>query len=154
TLIGTPEDIVDQMEVWFEAGVADGFNLMPPTLPGRLEDFVELIVPAMQKRGIFREKYEGHTFRVHLVLIEKSYKSTEEFFCAFSVFRLYFSVRKLILHETSHLTTDDAVDIDSLTLIRWTLFYKIRSYIHLASFSTTSFNRCVAIFLINLVGKG
>ena len=71
-----------------------------------------------------------------------------------SVFRLYFSVRKLILHETSHLTTDDAVDIDSLTLIRWTLFYKIRSYIHLASFSTTSFNRCAAMSLINLVGKG
>lgn len=68
TLIGTPEDIVDQMEVWFEAGVADGFNLMPPTLPGSLEDFVELIVPEMQKRGIFREKYEGHTFRDHLGL--------------------------------------------------------------------------------------
>lgn len=68
TLIGTPEEIVDQMEVWLEAGVADGFNLMPPTLPGSLEDFVELIVPEMQKRGIFREKYEGHTFREHLGL--------------------------------------------------------------------------------------
>lgn len=68
TLIGTPKEIVDQMEVWFEAGVADGFNLMPPTLPGSLEDFVELIVPEMQKRGIFRTKYEGHTFREHLGL--------------------------------------------------------------------------------------
>jgi FMN-dependent oxidoreductase (nitrilotriacetate monooxygenase family) len=68
TLIGTPDEIVDQMEVWFEAGVADGFNLMPPTLPGSLEDFVELIVPEMQKRGIFRKKYEGHTFREHLGL--------------------------------------------------------------------------------------
>ena len=55
TLIGTPEEIVDQMEIWFEAGVADGFNLMPPTLPGSLEDFVELIVPEMQKEG-FSEK--------------------------------------------------------------------------------------------------
>ena len=68
TLIGTPEEIVDQMEVWFEAGVADGFNLMPPTLPGSLEDFVELIVPEMQRRGIFRKNYESHTFREHLGL--------------------------------------------------------------------------------------
>ncbi|MFC3038823.1 LLM class flavin-dependent oxidoreductase [Virgibacillus xinjiangensis] len=68
TLIGTPGEIVDQMEVWFEAGVADGFNLMPPTLPGSLEDFVELIVPEMQKRGIFRKNYEEHTFREHLGL--------------------------------------------------------------------------------------
>lgn len=70
TLIGTPEEIVDQMEIWFEAGVADGFNLMPPTLPGSLADFVDLIVPEMQKRGIFREQYEGHTFREHLGLTE------------------------------------------------------------------------------------
>lgn len=68
TLIGTPEKIVDQMEVWIEAGVADGFNLMPPTLPGSLEDFVELIVPEMQKRDIFRKQYEGHTLREHLGL--------------------------------------------------------------------------------------
>ncbi|RCW63954.1 LLM class flavin-dependent oxidoreductase [Saliterribacillus persicus] len=68
TLLGTPEQIVDQMEVWLEAGVADGFNLMPPTLPGSLEDFVELIVPEMQKRGISRKKYDGHTFREHLGL--------------------------------------------------------------------------------------
>lgn len=70
TLIGTPEKIVDQMEIWFEEGVADGFNLMPPTLPGSLEDFVELIVPEMQKRGLFRKEYEGHTFREHLGLTE------------------------------------------------------------------------------------
>lgn len=68
TLIGTPEEIVDQMEVWFEAGVADGFNLMPPTLPGSLEDFVELIVPELQKRGLFRKEYTSHTFRGHLGL--------------------------------------------------------------------------------------
>jgi len=69
TLIGTPEEIVDQMEVWFEAGVADGFNLMPPTLPGSLEDFVELIVPELQRRGLFRKEYTGHTFRELLGLI-------------------------------------------------------------------------------------
>lgn len=69
TLIGTPEEIVDEMELWFEAGVADGFSLMPPTLPGSLEDFVELIVPELQKRGIFREAYEDQTFRERLGLI-------------------------------------------------------------------------------------
>ncbi|WP_142828501.1 LLM class flavin-dependent oxidoreductase [Planococcus soli] len=68
TLIGTPKEIVDQIEVWLEAGVADGFNLMPPTLPGSLEDFVDLIVPEMQKRNIFRKQYEGRTFREHLGL--------------------------------------------------------------------------------------
>jgi hypothetical protein len=41
---------------------------MPPTLPGSLEDFVELIVPEMQKRDIFRKKYGGHTLREHLGL--------------------------------------------------------------------------------------
>ncbi len=68
TLIGTPEEIVDKMEIWLEAGVADGFNLMPPTLPGSLEDFVELIVPEMQKRELFRKRYRGRTFRGHLGL--------------------------------------------------------------------------------------
>ena len=47
---------------------ADGFNLMPPTLPGSLEDFVDLIVPEMQKRGLYRKEYEGSTFREHLGL--------------------------------------------------------------------------------------
>ncbi|PBB06008.1 MULTISPECIES: LLM class flavin-dependent oxidoreductase [Salimicrobium] len=68
TLVGTPEEIVDRMEAWLEAGVADGFNLMPPVLPDSLEDFVELVVPEMQRRGIFRKSYEGHTFREHLGL--------------------------------------------------------------------------------------
>src|SRR5699024_7707564 len=69
TLIGTPEEIVDQRELWFEAGVADGFKLMAPTLPNSVEGFVELAVPEGQKRGIFRKKYEGHTFREYLNLM-------------------------------------------------------------------------------------
>lgn len=69
TLIGTPEEIVDQMETWFLSGAADGFNLMPPTLPGSLEDFVELIVPELQKRGLFRTKYNHETFRQLLNII-------------------------------------------------------------------------------------
>ncbi|MFK3937513.1 LLM class flavin-dependent oxidoreductase [Alkalihalobacillus sp. NPDC078783] len=68
TLIGTPKDIVDQMKIWVEAGVADGFNLMPPTLPGSLEDFVDLVVPELQRVGLFREAYSGHSFREHLGL--------------------------------------------------------------------------------------
>lgn len=68
TLIGTPEDIVDEMEVWFNAGVADGFNLMPPVLPNSLEDFVDLVVPEMQRRGLFRESYDTYTFKDHLGL--------------------------------------------------------------------------------------
>ena len=63
TLIGTPEEIVDTMEMWVDEGVADGFNLMPPTLPGSLEDFVDLIVPEMQKRNLYRKSYSDETFR-------------------------------------------------------------------------------------------
>ena len=63
TLIGTPEEIVDTMETWVDEGVADGFNLMPPTLPGSLEDFVDLIVPEMQKRNLYRKSYSDDTFR-------------------------------------------------------------------------------------------
>lgn len=68
TLIGTPTDIVDEMERWFDTGVADGFNLMPPVFPNSLEDFVNYIVPELQKRGIYRVKYEGTTFRENLGL--------------------------------------------------------------------------------------
>lgn len=59
TLIGTPGEIVDEMEKWMNEGVAEGFNLMAPTLPGGLEDFVDLIIPEMQNRGLFRKDYNG-----------------------------------------------------------------------------------------------
>jgi len=71
TLIGTPEEIVNQMEFWFNEGVADGFNLMPPSLPSSLEDFVDMIVPELQKRGLFKEFYQSTTLREHLSLIDK-----------------------------------------------------------------------------------
>lgn len=70
TLIGTPEEIVDEMELWFKEGIADGFNLMPPSFPHSLEDFVELIIPELQKRGLFRTSYEGSTLREHFQLEE------------------------------------------------------------------------------------
>src|SRR5699024_1254120 len=48
TMIGTPESIADDMQRWYEAGAADGFNLMPPLLPGCLEDFIDHVVPQLQ----------------------------------------------------------------------------------------------------------
>ncbi|MCT4791048.1 MULTISPECIES: LLM class flavin-dependent oxidoreductase [Exiguobacterium] len=68
TLIGTPAEIADQMGFWFNEGVADGFNLMPPSLPSSLEDFVDMIVPELQKRGLFREAYQGTTLREYIGL--------------------------------------------------------------------------------------
>lgn len=68
TMVGTPEQIADQMERWFCNEGADGFNLMPPSLPGGIEDFVEQVVPLLQQRGLFRRDYEGNTLRDHLKL--------------------------------------------------------------------------------------
>jgi FMN-dependent oxidoreductase (nitrilotriacetate monooxygenase family) len=68
TLVGTPEQIADQMEDWFVNEGADGFNLMPPLLPDGLEDFVEQVVPVLQRRGLFRTAYESATLRGHLGL--------------------------------------------------------------------------------------
>lgn len=65
---GTPKQIADQLEEWFENDAADGFNIMPPYLPGGLEDFVDLVVPELQRRGLFRTEYEGHTLRENLGL--------------------------------------------------------------------------------------
>jgi N-acetyl-S-(2-succino)cysteine monooxygenase len=65
---GTPEQIADQMQEWFENGAADGFNIMPPYLPGGLEDFVNLVIPILQERGLFRTEYTGNTLRENLGL--------------------------------------------------------------------------------------
>ena len=62
-LIGTPKSIADDFEAWMDAGATDGFLLGPATLPGSLEDFVDLVVPELQRRGVFREEYEGTTMR-------------------------------------------------------------------------------------------
>ncbi|MEN5160371.1 LLM class flavin-dependent oxidoreductase [Achromobacter spanius] len=68
TMVGTPEQIADRMEHWFRNEGADGFNLMPPSLPGGIDDFVEQVVPVLQKRGLFRKDYEHATLRGHLGL--------------------------------------------------------------------------------------
>lgn len=62
---GTPEQVADQLDLWFASGAADGFNVMPPALPGGLEDFVDQVVPLLQQRGLFRTEYEGTTLREH-----------------------------------------------------------------------------------------
>lgn len=66
--IGTLGDIADAMQEMFEAGACDGFNITPATLPGGGEDFVEMVVPELQRRGLFRTEYEGKTLRENLGL--------------------------------------------------------------------------------------
>lgn len=68
TLVGTPESIVDQLQLWFENEAADGFNVLPPVLPTSLNDFVDLVIPELQHRGLFRTQYEGCTLRENLGL--------------------------------------------------------------------------------------
>ncbi|WP_233885533.1 LLM class flavin-dependent oxidoreductase [Paraburkholderia flagellata] len=67
-IVGTPEQIADDIERWFKGGAADGFNLMPDALPDGLEAFVNGVVPILQRRGLFRTEYEGNTLRSHLGL--------------------------------------------------------------------------------------
>ena len=66
TVIGTAAGGADQMQAWFEQGAADGFNIMPPSLPAGLNDFVDLVVPELQRRGLFRTAYDTATLRGHL----------------------------------------------------------------------------------------
>jgi FMN-dependent oxidoreductase (nitrilotriacetate monooxygenase family) len=67
-VVGTPKKIADEIQKWFENGAADGFNVMPPVLPESLDDFVELVIPELQSRGLFRTEYEGATLRENLGL--------------------------------------------------------------------------------------
>ena len=67
-MVGTAAEIADTMQAWLEADAADGFNVMFPTVPQGLDDFVDLAVPELQRRGIFRQEYAGTTLRDHLGL--------------------------------------------------------------------------------------
>jgi FMN-dependent oxidoreductase (nitrilotriacetate monooxygenase family) len=66
--VGTPSQVADEMEHWFRDGAADGFNVMPAYLPGSLKDFVDLVIPELQRRGLFRTEYESTTLRGNLGL--------------------------------------------------------------------------------------
>ncbi|XXU56598.1 LLM class flavin-dependent oxidoreductase [Sorangium sp. So ce1078] len=63
TFAGTPEQVADAIQHWWDQGAADGFNVMPPVLPSGLEAFVDHVVPILQRRGLFRTEYEGKTLR-------------------------------------------------------------------------------------------
>ena len=65
---GTPVDIADTMQEWAEQGAADGFNVMPPWLPGGIDVFIDEVVPILRERGLFRTEYTGSTLRDHLGL--------------------------------------------------------------------------------------
>ena len=67
-LIGSPAKVADVIEQWFTERGADGFNVVPPLLPGGFEDFVRLVVPELQRRGIFHRDYSGATYRENLGL--------------------------------------------------------------------------------------
>jgi len=64
-IAGPPEKIADNIQAWFENGAADGFNVMPPWLPGGFDLFAEQVVPILRKRGLFRHDYTGRTLRDH-----------------------------------------------------------------------------------------
>lgn len=68
TLVGSAEQVADTLQEWFENEAADGFNILPPWLPGGLDDFIELVLPILQQRGLFRTAYEGTTLRENLGL--------------------------------------------------------------------------------------
>ena len=68
SMVGTPETIADEMEEWLMTRGSDGFTVQFPYLPGGLDDFVDRVVPELQRRGIFRREYEGKTLRENLGL--------------------------------------------------------------------------------------
>jgi N-acetyl-S-(2-succino)cysteine monooxygenase len=67
-ICGTPKQIADTLEEWFTGGAADGYNILPPYFPGAFADFVDLVVPELTRRGLFRSDYEGTTLRDHFGL--------------------------------------------------------------------------------------
>ena len=77
---GSPVQVADQLEEWFHAGACDGFIIRPSYLPGSMEEFVRLVVPELQRRGLFRKEYEGTTLRQHLGLSRPPHGSWRERF--------------------------------------------------------------------------
>jgi alkanesulfonate monooxygenase SsuD/methylene tetrahydromethanopterin reductase-like flavin-dependent oxidoreductase (luciferase family) len=67
-IVGTASQVADELQARFEGGAADGFNIMPSYFPGELDTFATLVVPELQRRGLFRRDYEGSTLRDHLGL--------------------------------------------------------------------------------------
>jgi len=63
--VGTPEQVADEIELWFTEGAADGFNINFDVFPSGLEHIADHLVPELQRRGIFRREYESSTLRGH-----------------------------------------------------------------------------------------
>ncbi len=75
-LCGSAEQVADTLQNWFETGAADGFNVMPPYFPAGFEDFVDMVVPILQERGLFRADYSGAMLREHLGLERPTIRRT------------------------------------------------------------------------------
>ena len=76
--IGTPEQVADTMQAWFEAGAADGFMMNASVLPQGFNDFVDLVLPVLKDRGLFRTEYEHDTLRGNLGLAKPANRYTRE----------------------------------------------------------------------------
>ena len=72
-VVGSPIEVVDMMERWVAGGACDGFNIMPPVFPSSLHEFVELVIPELQRRGLFRTSYSGTTLRENLDLVRPAW---------------------------------------------------------------------------------
>ena len=72
-IIGSPIEVADLMEEWVADGACDGFNIMPPVFPSSLHDFIDLVIPELQRRGIYRTAYDGNTLRENLGLTRPSW---------------------------------------------------------------------------------
>ncbi len=65
-VVGDPKDLADYLEEWFTEPARDGFVIGGSHTPGTFEDFVDLVVPELRRRGVFRSDYQGNTLRDHL----------------------------------------------------------------------------------------
>jgi alkanesulfonate monooxygenase len=65
---GSPKQVVDEMQDWYESKACDGFNVLIPVLPRGLTDFVDLVIPELQRRGLFRTEYSGRNLRENMGL--------------------------------------------------------------------------------------
>jgi N-acetyl-S-(2-succino)cysteine monooxygenase len=65
-MVGSPTTIADEMEEWLKSEACDGFAVMPAYFPAGVEDFVRLVIPELQRRGVFRKEYSGQHLREHL----------------------------------------------------------------------------------------
>jgi N-acetyl-S-(2-succino)cysteine monooxygenase len=78
-VVGSYSEIADLMEEWFRSGAADGFNIQPAYFPGMFDEFVGGVMPELRRRGLVRERYEGHTLREHFGLLRPAWGSRGPF---------------------------------------------------------------------------